>query len=72
MHSVKHFDLPKCIAVFLLFNACVAHGQDLPYESNVAVEVYVGSAFYGLVDGHGEETMFNRPAQTVVDGAGNA
>lgn len=42
------------------------------YETNnVSVQTFVGSGFYGLLDGTGPFTMFNYPAAVVVDSASN-
>lgn len=42
------------------------------YETNnVSVQTFVGSGFYGHVDGQGVFTMFNYPSAVVVDSATN-
>jgi len=57
-------------AAFLLCLSPSAPAQT--YETNnVSVQPFVGSGFYGHVDGPGVFTMFNFPSAVVVDSSGN-
>ena len=59
----------------LLLVSVVLGCQALPAQThdtnNVIVQNFVGSAFYGLVDGQGELTMFDHPGSVVADSGGN-
>src|SRR5437764_5037702 len=39
--------------------------------SNPVVQTFVGSGFYGYLDGQGTQTMFNNPSAVVADSSGN-
>jgi len=48
--------------VFTLLMTCAsAVAQTIFYETNVVVQPFVGSSFYGHIDGEGELTMFTAP-----------
>src|SRR5262245_54769796 len=53
-----------CFRAFAFFSVCLtwrAEAQTIIYESNVVVQTFAGSGFYGHVDGTGVETMFDVP-----------
>lgn len=59
-----------CLAMVLMFGSPVLKAQ--VYDTNtVMVENFVGSGFYGHVDGQGELTMFNHPLSVVADSSSN-
>lgn len=50
----------------------LANASEFPDAGQTSVETYVGSGFYGLVDGPNEENMFNQPAFLGIDTNGIA
>src|SRR6266705_2653926 len=39
--------------------------------NNPVVQTFVGSGFYGYLDGQGTQTMFNNPSAVVADSSSN-
>src|SRR5262245_15345078 len=39
--------------------------------NNPVVQIFVGSGFYGYLDGEGAQTMFNNPSAVVADSSSN-
>jgi len=59
------------IALAILILNFTAFGQIRFYESNVVVQTFVGSGFYGHLNGTGEETMFYSPTALCFDASTN-
>ena len=61
----------KINLVLLALLFCL-RSQAQTYETNnVTVQTFVGSGFYGHVDGPGTQTMFYNPSSIAVDSSGN-
>lgn len=59
-------------SLLMLALACCGRINAQIYETNnVAVQTFVGSGFYGWVDGQGMLTMFNNPTAVVADSSSN-
>src|SRR5262245_32425447 len=56
--------------VILLLAGFSAFGQNYD-TNNPVVQTFVGSGFYGYLDGQGTQTMFNGPVAVVADSSSN-
>jgi sugar lactone lactonase YvrE len=61
--------MKKLLALFILVAANGAIAQT--YETNITVETFAGSGFYGYLDGVGALTMFYGPAALAADSHSN-
>ncbi|MDB6023430.1 MAG: hypothetical protein JWQ04_3287, partial [Pedosphaera sp.] len=58
--------------LFVILFAAISHGVVAQvYETNITVQTFAGSGFYGYLDGVGTQTMFHDPASIVADSQGN-
>src|SRR6058998_1723052 len=62
------FPLLTCITVVAGLSGGFAQNYD---TNNPVVQTFVGSGFYGYLDGQGTQTMFNSPSAVVSDSASN-
>src|SRR5688500_10919244 len=58
------------IVVVLLAGFSPTFGQNY-YTNNPVVQAFVGSGFFGYLDGQGTQTMFNHPVAVVADSSRN-
>jgi len=63
--------LLKALPTILLLHPCCPAAAQVYETNNVSVQTFVGSGFYGHVDGQGVFTMFNYPSAVVVDSSSN-
>src|SRR5271168_821684 len=61
--------MKKFLALFFLIAANAVIAQT--YETNISVQTFAGSGFYGYLDGVGVLTMFYAPASLSADSHGN-
>jgi hypothetical protein len=57
-------------SVTVLANLSSSFAQNYD-TNNPVVQTFVGSGFYGYLDGQGTQTMFNNPSAVVADSSGN-
>src|SRR5437899_10934213 len=61
--------LPSIIVVLIAgFSSTFGQNYD---TNNPVVQTFVGSGFYGYLDGQGTQTMFNNPSAVVADSSSN-
>src|SRR5215203_241573 len=58
------------IIVVLIAGFSSTFGQNYD-TNNPVVQTFVGSGFYGYLDGQGTQTMFNNPVAVVADSSSN-
>jgi sugar lactone lactonase YvrE len=58
------------LVIFLLVGFSSTFGQNYD-TNNPVVQTFVGSGFYGYLDGQGTQTMFNNPVAVVADSSSN-
>src|SRR3989442_15295483 len=57
---------------FIAVAASLSHAFAQSYDTNnPVVQTFVGSGFYGYLDGQGTQTMFNNPSAVGADSSSN-
>jgi hypothetical protein len=69
--SLSGMKISLFIAWSLTALLCSSGRAQLYDTNNEVVQTFAGSAFYGYLDGQGQQTMFNNPAGVVADSSGN-
>jgi hypothetical protein len=64
----SRFLLPTVVVLIAGYSPAFAQNYD---TNNPVVQTFVGSGFYGYLDGQGTQTMFNNPVAVVADSSSN-
>src|SRR6266576_1524776 len=60
------------LSTLFTITASLSSGLAQNYDTNnPVVQTFVGSGFYGYLDGEGMQTMFNNPAAVAADSSSN-
>src|SRR2546427_2885978 len=60
------------LPIFVKVAASLSYAFAQNYDTNnPVVQTFVGSGFYGYLDGQGTQTMFNNPSAVVADSSSN-